>query len=216
MFLEASEYIQLVEKKAILAGSNIRTMMDHNVLRDEISVANRYRQLQDLKLTITGQRRKLPISISTELEARLSEKLRTFDYPICNAAKVKIIFSNGLSKDMDPDECQKAMGRGMKLSDYIFSRYISAKDFEILASDTIGTRNLGIYSDSTEEPTTSYSNLTPLSDTELRERIDFLVKKVESLEKLETIYAENIPKMARDVNDMKEKIDKIYKRILNS
>ena len=140
--------------------------MDHNILQDEISSTSRYRRLQDLKLTISGLRRKLPLSISSELEARVTEKLRTFDYPICNIAQVKIIFSNGLSRDLEPDECQKAMARGMKLSDYIFSRYFSAKDFEILASETIGTRNLEIYSDSTEEPTTSYSNLTPLSDTE--------------------------------------------------
>ena len=83
------------------------------------------------------------------------------------------------------------------------------KDFEIKASDTIGTRNFGIYSDSADNSNIGACNLTPLSDSELMERIDFLVKKVESLEKLETIYTENIPRLARDVNDLKEKIDLI-------
>ncbi len=188
--------------------------MDHNLFREEISSSNRYRKLRDLKITITGQKRKLPLSISTELEARVTEKLRTFDYPICNVAKIKIIFSNGLSKIMEPDECQKAMARGMKLSDYIFSRYVSAKDFEIEASEIIGTRNFGIFSDSAENPVKTDSGLTPLSDSELRERIDFLVRKVESLERLETIYAENIPRMARDMNDLREKMDVIYRRLV--
>ena len=191
-------------------------MMDHNVLKDEISFSTRYRKLQDLKLTIDGMRRKLPLSISAELEARVVEKLRTFDYPICSVATIKVIFSNGLSKELEPDECQKAMARGMKLSDYLFSRYISARDFEIDSSETIGSRNFGVFSDSAEKQDSLDTDLTPLSSPELRERIDFLMKKVEALERLETIYAENIPKMARDMNDMKENVDRILKKIMKS
>ena len=95
-------------------------MMGHNVLKDKISAASRYRKLQDLKLAINSLKRKAPLSISSELEARVTEKLRTFDYPICSVAKIKIIFSNGLSKELEPDDCQKAMAKGMKLSDYFF------------------------------------------------------------------------------------------------
>lgn len=189
-------------------------MMDHNVLKDEISSANRYRKLQDLRMTIGGLRRKLPLSISSELEARVTEKLRTFDYPICSVANIRIVFSNGLSKEMEPDECQKAMARGMKLSDYIFSRYVSSKDFEIDSSDSIGSRNLGVFSDTVNKPNPDEVNFTPLSPEELRERLDFLAKKIDSLERLETIYAENIPKMARDVNDLTEKMDKILRKIM--
>ena len=165
-------------------------MMDHNILKDEISSANRYRKLQDLKLTINGLRRRFSLSISSELEARISEKIRTFDYPICSVASVRIVFSNGLSKEMEPDECQKAMARGMKLSDYIFSRYISARDFEIDSSNTMGSRNLGVFSDSVQEEKEMEAELTPLSPKELKERIDFLMKKVDSLERMESIFAE--------------------------
>ena len=188
-------------------------MMDHNVLKDEVSSSSRYRKLQDLKLTINGLRRKLPISITTELEARVTEKLRTFDYPICSVAKVKIIFSNGLSKDLDPDECMKAMAMGRKLSDYIFSRYVSARDFEIDSSEILGSRNFGVYSDSSEKEV-GMVELTPLSNAELRERVDFLMKKVDNLEKIGAIYAENIPKIARDVNDLKKKLDEIHRKLL--
>ena len=190
------------------------TMMDHNVLRDEISAASRYRKLQDLKLTIEGLKRKLPLSIAAELEARVTEKLRTFDYPICSVARIKIIFSNGLSKYLDQDECQKAMARGMKLSDYLFSRYISVKDFEISSSEILGSRNFGIYSEPSKVFASQNEEFTPLSSEELRERLDFLSKRVESLERVGTIYAENIPKLARDMNDLKEKVDKIYRKVI--
>lgn len=189
--------------------------MDHNALRDQISGASRYRKLQDIKLTINGLKRNLPISIYTELEARVKEKLRTFDYPICSVANIKVIFSNGLSMTLEPEECQRAMARGVKLSDFIFSRYISARDFELRSSETMGTRNFGVFTDSVNDQQNTNTNLTPMSNSELRERVEFLMKKVESLEQIGAIYAENIPAMARDVNDLKEKVDKIYKRMIN-
>ena len=113
-------------------------MIDHNALREEISSAKRYRKLKDLIITINSIKKNVPLSIYSELKARALEKLRTFDYPICSAASIKIIFSNGLSKVFNSDECQKAMARRMKLSDYIFSRYISAKNFEIGSLEFVG------------------------------------------------------------------------------
>ena len=55
---------------------------------------------------------------------------------------------------------------------------------------------------------------TTLTSTELNERVEFLMKKVEGLERISAIYAENMPKMARDMNDLKEKVDKIYKKVI--
>ena len=120
-------------------------MMDHNALRDEISSAKRYRKLQELKVSINSLARKVPLSISAELEGRLTEKFRAFDYPMCNVTDVKVIFSNGLSKVLDRDECHYAMSRGMKLSDYIFSRYVSARDFELDSAEFSGSTNFGIF-----------------------------------------------------------------------
>lgn len=191
-------------------------MVDHNVLKEEISTTNRYRKLLDLKLTISGYRKQLPISISTELEGRILEKLRTFDYPICSLASVKVIFTNGLSKELEPEECHHAMSRGMKLSDYIFSHYASARDYVIESSEFVGTRSGFIATVESEGETNGKSEFTPLNTYALAERMNFLLKKVDSLEKMEAIYAENIPKMARDMNDLKDKVDKIYRKVTSS
>lgn len=189
-------------------------MMDHNVLRDEIFSANRYRKLQDLKLSISGLKMKVPLSISAELEGRILEKIRTFDYPMCTSARIKVIFSNGLSRELEPDECHYAMSRGMKLSDYIFSHYVSARDFEIESPEILGTKNFGVFSDQAEPEVNDSIDFTSMAPAALRERVDFLLKKVENLEKIESIYAESLPKMARDMNELKEKVDKIYKRVV--
>lgn len=181
------------------------------MLKGEISSASRYRKLQDLSYTISGLKRKLPISISLELQGRITEKIRTFNYPICSLAKIRVIFSNGLSKELEPEECVSAQARGLKLSDYIFSHYVSARDFEIEASNTMGSSKMGYLAEESDRKYEADPSFTPLSNYELRERIDFLLKRVENLERLETVFAENLPKIARDVNDLKDKMDKIYK-----
>ncbi len=191
-------------------------MVDHNVLKEEISSSKRYRKLLDLKLTISGLRKKLPISISTELEGRIIEKIRTFDYPICSVATIKVIFTNGLSKALEPDECHYAMARGMKLSDYIFSHYASARDFQIESSELVGIRSGFMADEESAAESKENNEFSPLNPYALTERLNFILKKVDSLERLEAIYAENIPKMARDVNDLKDKVDKIYKKVSKS
>lgn len=188
-------------------------MMDHNVLRDEISYAKRYRKLQELKVSISAIKRKIPMSITAELEARLTEKFRTFDYPMCNITDVKVIFSNGLSKVLEKSECHYAMSRSMKLSDYIFSKYVSAKDFELETSEFAGSTNFGIYTDvAIKEKEKSEFN-DSIIKSELEQKIDALMESISTIEKYHTVFAENIPKMARDINDLKEKIDRMQKKL---
>ena len=67
--------------------------MDHNVLRDEISSARRYRELKNLELSIYGLRNKLPVSLYTELAGRVREKVLAFEYPDCNSSNISVIFS---------------------------------------------------------------------------------------------------------------------------
>ena len=95
--------------------------MDHNVLRDEISSARRYRELKNIEISILGLRNKLPISLYTELVGRIREKVMGFEYPQCNTSKIAIIYSNGLKKPLESEQCHIALSRGGKLSDYISS-----------------------------------------------------------------------------------------------
>ncbi len=57
-------------------------------------------------------------------------------------------------------------------------------------------------------------DFTVLSPAALRERVDFLLRKVENLERIEKIYTENMPKIVRDMNDIKDKVEKIYRVVV--
>ena len=46
------------------------------------------------------------------------------------------------------------------------------------------------------------------------ERVDFLLRKVENLERIGEIYTENIPKIIRDMDDIKDKVEKIYRVVV--
>ena len=83
----------------------------------------------------------------------------------------------------------------------------------IASAEFHGSKNFGINSDSAITIDTEQT-FTTIPPAELKERVEFLMKRVEGLERISAIYAENIPKMARDMNDLKEKVDLIYRKII--
>ena len=189
--------------------------MDHNVFREEISSARRYRELKNIEMSILGIRNKIPISLFTELSGRVREKIMGFEFPACNASRSSIIYSNGLKKTMEKEECHIAMSRCLKLSDYIFSHYVSARDYEIADENIMDKYRKEDTPALATEQKEFNQPFTTLSPDALRERVDYLLKKVDNLEKIERIYSENIPKIARDMEDLKDKVDKIYRRVVN-
>lgn len=186
-------------------------MMDHNVLRSEISSARRYRELRNLALSISGLKHSLPVSLYTELSGRIREKIMGFEYPDCNISKIRVIYSNGLSKSLEANECHQAMSRGIKLSDYVFSHYVSARDIEVEDATSVPEN---LYEGPLAEKDSILVDFTDLSPAALGERVDFLLRKVDNLERIEKIYTENIPKIVRDMDDIKSKVDRIYKVVV--
>ena len=168
--------------------------MDHNVFREEISSAQRYRELKNVEMSILGIRNKTPVSLFTELSGRVREKIMGFEFPECNASRISIIYSNGLKKTMEKEECHIAMSRGLKLSDYIFSHYVSARDYEIEDENIMDKYKREDTPDSPIEQKIFKQPFTTLSPEALRERVDYLLKKVDNLEKIERIYSENTQK----------------------
>lgn len=189
-------------------------MADHNNLRDRLSGTNRYRRLIDLRREVQSSRGSIPFSIYAELENRVDEKIRTFDYPMCAQARISVLFSNGLAIELDPDECVSAMDADMKLSSYIFNKYPSAVDYNIETDNVLGTfgkrereqEHKPIAPDKPEE-----IGSTPLQDNSLQQRVDLLVSKIDRLERM---YNDTIPKISQGIDELKAKMDYLYRKMI--
>lgn len=187
-------------------------MADHNLLRDKLSATNRYRRLVDLRREVQGSRGTLPFSIYAELENRIDEKIRTFDYPMCDQAKITVMFSNGLAMELDPEECMSAMKTDMRLSSYIFSKYPSAVDFNIDSDALVGmfTRKRSEEHEERREP--GYSPLQGSnSSNSIQLKVDLLITKIDRLEKM---YNETIPRISKGIDELKAKMDYLYKKMV--
>lgn len=185
-------------------------MADHNALRDKLSATNRYRRLIDLRREVQGSRGTMPFSIYAELENRIDEKIRTFDFPTCDRTKITVMFSNGLAMELNPEECVSAMRNDMRLSSYIFSKYPSAVDFNLDADLLVGMRTRPIHPREEEPEKLTPSDLRTPSD-DVRIKVDLLVTKIDRLEKM---YSETIPRLSRGIDDLKAKMDYLYKKLV--
>jgi hypothetical protein len=188
-------------------------MADHNMLREKLTATNRYKRLVDLRREVQSSRGSMPFSIYAELENRVDEKLRTLDYPMCDRARITVLFSNGLAMELDHDECESAMKAEMRLSSYIFNKYPSAVDFNIDSDEPVGTygkkttENIG-----RKETSSGSSSLRDSVDSmNLQTKVDFLVTKIDRLEK---VYNETIPKITKGIDDLKEKMDFLYRKMI--
>ncbi len=188
-------------------------MADHNMLREKLSATNRYMRLVDLRREVQSSRGTMPFSIYAELENRVDEKIRTFDYPMCDQARITILFSNGLAMELEPDECISAMKTEMRLSSYIFSKYPSAVDYNIDTVGVVGTYGRkNVDKEGAKEEQVRSSPLRDMSDgRSLQTKVDLLVTKIDRLEKM---YNETIPKITRGLDDLKEKMDFLYKKMI--
>ena len=190
-------------------------MINHNTLRDSIREISSYKKLVELKREISSLKGKLNFTVFADLQSRIDEKIKTFEFPMCDQAKVRVVYSNGLSKLLEQRECEAAMSMGVKFSDYIFSKYVSAKDFMLESKSVIGTYERKASDGLVRENLlTTEVEFAPSSEKTVPEnfqkRVDFMIQKMDRLEKM---YNENIPKIVEGINDLKNVVDQIYKKV---
>ena len=187
-------------------------MADHNQLKEKLTATTRYRRLIDLRREVQSSRGSIPFSVYADLENRIDEKIRGFDFPACGKTKITLLFSNGLAMELDNDECVSAMKNDMRLSSYIFSKYPSAVDFNIENDTLAGTYSKNDYKSSgAGEKNVSAPLHTPTYNRDVQERVDHLMDKVDQLEKM---YNETIPKISKGMEELKAKMDFLYKKLL--
>lgn len=177
-----------------------------------MTATSRYRRLIDLRREVQSSRGSLPFSVYADLENRVDEKIRGFDYPLCGKTKITLMFSNGLAMELDSDECVSAMKSDMRLSSYIFSKYPSAVDFNIENDAMAGTYSKNAAEGKSGPEASGIAQAhSPSYQGDVQERVDHLMDKVDQLEKM---YNETIPKISMGMEELKAKMDFLYKKLI--
>ena len=183
-------------------------MVDYSSLKDEIGSADRFNRILLLSNEVKRLKDKVPFTIYKDLESKVNEKLHTFDYPLCDRAQIRIIYSNGLRETLDPQVCYRALQKGQKLSEYIFSNYVSARDYQILNTNVVVTSESDSADQGMTMEETSGGGGAPLV---LPSRgAELLMAKIDRLER---IYMETIPKISKDIRDIKETLEVLSKKL---
>lgn len=182
-------------------------MDDPNSLKTQIVRTNRYKSLLELRKNIRGFYGKYPFSIFVDLRGRIEEKINTFNSPMCDQAKIRIIRKDGSTELLGYDECQYAVSNKIRLSDYIFSKHTDADDFQIEAKSVLGT-----YQDYKEQDggKVDGNSSDPQIDV-LQNRVEYLIRLMDHMSRT---YGEAIPKIVNDVKEITERLDELYRKII--
>lgn len=151
-----------------------------------------------------------PFTVYSDLQGRVEERIRTFEYPVCADNAIKVVFSNGLSVPVEEKDCHEARDKDLKFTDFIFSKYVSAKDLSMEPGKLTGTYDRDYFQRVSRNLSTD-SDLKPELSANLQNKVDLLMAKIDNLEK---IYNRHIPKIMENLNTLNKKMDFIYKKMV--
>ena len=151
----------------------------------------------------------MPFTIAADLQGRVEERIRIFEFPICDNNQMKIMFKNGLLVPVVKQDCIDARNEDRKFTDYIFEKYVSASDM-VIDPDVISgsydkdyfrkvSRNNPVEKKSQEELAQSFQS-----------KVDLLVTKIENFE---SMYRRDLTKIMGNLESLNVKMDYIYKKI---
>ena len=186
-------------------------MLTHTELLERLSTVNRYKKLLVLRGDIKRSMNNMTVSNYAGLARKIEERIKIFEYPRCGAAKISIIFSNGLETRMDLSECLEAANSRVPISTYIFSKYRSAVDFIVEADDAenLELSNLDVRSEESmnNAPRVVLQSMAP--PINFKEQIQDLYSR---LNRIEVLLAEEIPVIKRSITDLNIKMDFLYRK----
>lgn len=190
----------------------LKITLDHNALKNDIAISESYRKLLELRRTVLALKGSFPFTVFSDLQGRVEERIKTFEYPMCGDNGLKVLFSNGLSVPVEEKDCLEARDNDQKFTDFVFSKYVSANDL-LMEPDKLS----GIYDKDYFRRVSR--NLSPQNtpnielSSSLQNKVDMLMTKIDNLE---SIYNLHVPKIMENLDSLNRKMDLIYKKMLGS
>lgn len=188
----------------------MKITLDHNALKNDITVSGSYKKLLEMRRTVQALKGSFPFSVYSDLQGRVEERIKTFEYPVCADNGIKVVFSNGLSVPTEEKDCHEARDKGLKFTDFIFSKYVSAKDLAMDPGKLNKTYDKDYFRRVSRNILAGNVPKEKLSES-LQNKVDLLMSKIDNLEK---IYNEHIPKIMENLDTLNKKMDYVYKKMV--
>lgn len=190
----------------------MKSTLDHNALKNDIMISGSYRKLLELRRTVQALKGSFPFTVFSDLQGRVEERIKTFEYPVCEDNGIKVVFSNGLSVPVEDKDCHDARESDQKFTDFIFSKYVSAKDLSMEPGKLSGSYDKDYFRRVSR-------NLSPQKDlnielsSSIQTKVDLLMTKIDNLER---VYNLHVPKILENLDSLNKKMDTIYKKMMEN
>lgn len=187
-------------------------MTEDDQIRIMIKNTRSFREVISLRDRVWSLSGKIDLNDFLDLRDKVESKVKEFDNPLFGDLNLKVVLHNGDMKRIDPRELSIIMGKGVKLSEYIFDTYPDALDYRIEPLTY-------------EDPFTKFGNapspekirireIPGLKTGLIKEKIERIVRLAMKLaEMLFDNYAKLFPSIAEDLRLIKERIEELFEKI---
>ena len=151
----------------------------------------------------------MPFTIAADLQGRVEERIRIFEFPLCDTNEMKIMFKNGLLVPVVRQDCIDARNEDRKFTDYIFAKYVSASDVVIDPDRITGSYDKDYFRKVSRNSPQVEKSQEELSRS-FQSKVDLLVTKIENFE---SMYRRDLTKIMGNLDSLNVKMDYIYRKI---
>lgn len=182
-------------------------------ISDRIRVTNSYREAISLRDQVWSLSGKIELGKFLVLRDKVEKKLKEFDRPVFEDAKVAVKFPDREAITIDSREVNIVVGKGQKLSEYVFGRFPDAFDFDIVYSgfeDPLSRMAEKGEADNKLELT----SMLPPKSSSVKDGVERIIRLALKLVNfLVSTYMKAFPNIAEELGIIKAKLEELFDKV---
>lgn len=186
-------------------------MIRSEVLKKKIRESRSFREIVSLRDQVWSLSGKIDLTLFLDLRDRVEQKVKEIESPTFGDVQIEVLTSQDERKTIDQREVGIIVGKGLKLSDYVFREYPDALDFEIRPSS-----NVGPYDPALEDPGFKLEVNEPMNfrGGTIKESIIRIIKlALKLITFLICAYSRSFPHLQEDFDLIKVKLEQLFDKV---
>ncbi|HKJ97228.1 MAG TPA: hypothetical protein VJ944_05765 [Thermoplasmataceae archaeon] len=185
-------------------------------ISERIRVTNSYKEAVSLRDQVWSISGKIELKQFVDLRDRVEKKIKEFDRPIFEDAKVNVKFPDGRITSVDSREINIVVGKGIGLSEYVFREFPDASDFEVIYAGFEDPLEKILGKDADDSRLELGAN-RDFKGGMIREAVERIVKLALKLVNfLFSTYSRAFPDIAEDLRIIKDRIEELFEKIFTT